>query len=269
MSLKQFLSSKTFLKHLLAAVVLILVILLITMQGLKTYTHHGESYPVPDFSGLSLSEVENTAMINNVRFEIIDSVYMNEALPGAVVDQEPEPGFRVKQNRTVFLTVNSKEPEKVTLPKLTDISFRQAQVFAENNGIQIGKISYEPSEYNDLVLRVEQDSVELQPGELLVKGSSVDLVVGRSIGNEETPLPDLTGTISETAKKLLSSAMLNMGVIIYDETIVTSEDSVNAFVWKQYPSVKNTKLIALGTSVDLWLTTDSLKIAKPSPKELQ
>ncbi len=266
MSLKQFLISKTFLKHLIAAVILVILVLVLTMQGLKMYTHHGEAYPVPDLTGLTITEIKAAPQQGNFKYEVIDSVYVNDAAPGAVVDQEPEPGFRVKQNRTVFLTINSSEQEKVALPKLTDISFRQAQVFAENSGIRIGTISYEPSEFNDLVLRVEQDSVTLFPGELLVKGSSVDLVVGRSRGNEDTPLPDLTGVTIDMAKNLLSNAMLNMGVVIYDRSVVTSNDSLNAFVWKQYPSTRNTMQISLGTSVDLWLTTDSLKIGQPSQK---
>lgn len=267
MSLKNFLFSKIFLKNLLAAIGLVFVIILITLQGLKIYTRHGESFPVPDFTGLTMPEIENTARQNNLRFTIIDSVYVADAMPGAVVDQEPEPGFRVKGNRMISLTINSTEPEKVLLPKLTEISFRQAQVFAENAGLQIGNIYYEPSEFNDLVLRVEQDSTELMPGQLLIKGSSVDLVVGRSQGNEETPLPDLTGISAEQAKSMLKNSMLNTGVVIYDNTVVTSEDSLNAFVWKQYPSVRNAPFVTLGTIVDLWLTTDSAKIGKPAVEE--
>lgn len=268
MSLQKFLTSRVFVKHLVIAALVIFALLFITMQSLKIYTHHGESYQVPDFSGLTGGNIEILAQQNNVRFEIIDSVYVNDADPGAVVDQEPEAGFRVKENRTVFLTVNSSQPDKVVLPKLTDISFRQAQVFAENHGLQIGNISYEPSEYNDLVLRVEQDSVELYPGELLIKGSSIDLIVGRNLGNEETALPDLTGITTDNAKTILTNAMLNMGVLIYDATVSTAEDSLNAFVWRQYPSAKNIKRISLGSSVDLWLTTDSLKIEQPLPKVL-
>lgn len=268
MSLQKFLTSRVFIKHLMIAILVIIVLLITIMQGLKMYTRHGQSYPVPDFTGLTAGNIENMARQNNVKFEIIDSVYVSDADPGAVVDQEPEAGFRVKENRTVFLTVNSSQPEKVVLPKLTDISFRQAQVFAENCGLQIGNISYEPSEYNDLVLRVEQDSVELKPGELLIKGSNIDLIVGRNLGNEETPLPDLTGITIEDAKTIITNAMLNTGVLIYDETINTSEDSLNAFVWRQYPSAANIKLISLGSSVDLWLTTDSMKIEQPLPKVL-
>ena len=202
-----------------------------------------------------------------MKFEIIDSVYVNDIPRGAVVDQEPEPGFRVKENRTIFLTINSNQPEKVALPKLTDVSFRQAQVFAENVGIKIGNISYEPSEYNDLVLRVEQDSMEILPGQFILKGSTIDLVVGRSRGNEDTTLPDLTGFTTDEAKLLLTNAMLNTGVVIYDKTVITAEDSINAVVWRQYPSSLNTKQISLGSTVDLWLTTDMQKIGQPLPKE--
>ncbi len=263
MSLKKFLTSRIFLINLILAILLVIVVLIITFRGLKVYTHHGESYPVPDFTGLTEVEIENTVEQNNVNAEIIDSVFVSDALPGAVVDQEPEPGFRVKQNRTVFLTINSSEPEKVALPKLTDISFRQAQVLAENIGIKIGNISYEPSEFNDLVLKVEQESALIRPGKMILKGSSVDLVVGRSLGNEETPLPDLTGYTFDEAKIVLTNSMLNMGVVIYDESVQTAEDSLTAFVWKQYPNDKSTKQISLGSTVDLWLTNKSGKTEFP------
>jgi hypothetical protein len=69
------------------------------------------------------------------------------------------------------------------------------------------------------------------------------------------------------AKNILNNTMLNTGVVIYDKTIVSENDSLNALVWKQYPSTKNTMQISLGTSVDLWLTTDSLKFEQRSPKE--
>lgn len=267
MSLKKFLTSRVFIIQLVLAIILIIIVLIITIQGLKKYTHHGESYPVPDFTGLSGNEIENAAAQNNLKIEIMDSVFVTDALPGAVVDQEPEPGFRVKQNRTVFLTINSVEPEKVVLPKLTDISFRQAQVLVENIGIQIRNISYEPSEFNDLVLRVEQDSSEIKPGTMILKGSFIDLIVGRSVGNEDTTLPDLTGFTVDEAKTVLTNAMLNMGVVIYDETVKTAEDSLSAFVWKQYPASNGIKQVSLGSAIDLWLTTNSEKLGTLTPQE--
>ena len=266
MSLKNFITSRIFLKHLVLAILLVVIIITLTLQRLKSYTRHGESFPVPNFKGLTIDEIDAVAEQNQLKYEIIDSLHINGAKPGAVVEQVPVPGFRVKKNRIIFLTVNSTVPEKVVLPKLTDISFRQALGLIENCGLVPGKITYEPSEYNNLVLKVEQNEVELIQGEIIEKGSSIDLVIGSNSGVQDTPLPDLTGMTYTEADTLLTNYMLHTGVLIWDESIVTPEDSLSAVIWKQYPG-KNIRLVSLGTSVDLWLTLDSLKIHQPNIKE--
>ena len=195
-----------------------------------------------------------------MRFEIVDSTYVDGALPGTVVDQIPEAGFKVKESRVILLTLNSKSPEKVVLPKLTDISFRQARVLIENCGLVLGKISYKPSEYNDLVLAVEQDSIQVFEGDELIKRSTIDLIIGTDAVSAITLLPSLLGLEVGDAKNTLIDAMLNPGVLIYDASIENAEDSVNAVVWKQYPDPKLIRDVNLGTSVDLWITVDSLKI---------
>jgi beta-lactam-binding protein with PASTA domain len=266
MSLKNFITSRVFLKHLILAIILVLVIITVTLQRLKSYTRHGESFPVPNFKGLMIDEIETVATQYHLKYQIIDSLHFNDAKPGAVVEQVPEAGFRVKKNRIVFLTINSTVPEMVVLPKLTDISFRQALGLIENCGILPGKITYEPSEYNNLVLKVEQNEQELIQGDIIHKGSSVDLVIGSNSGVQDTPLPNLTGMTHNEADTLLTSYKLNTGTLIWDESVITAEDSLAAFIWKQYPGT-NIKLVSLGTSVDLWLTLDSLKILQPALKE--
>jgi beta-lactam-binding protein with PASTA domain len=260
MSLKKFLLSRVFLKQIIIAAIFIIVLLVIITQGLKLYTHHGESYPVPDFTGLNQDDAMGMAKSQHVKAEIVDSVYLNDAMPGTIVDQIPEPGFKVKENRTVFLTVNSRMPEQVTIPKLTDISFRQAQVLVENSGLKIGQIIYQPSEYNNLVLKVMIDSLGIQPGIKVAKGTGVDLVIGRTEGNIATPLPELTGLTAEEAQNTLINAMLNPGVLIYDQSVYSKEDSINARVWRQRPTPETTATVNLGSSVDIWLTVDQLKI---------
>ena len=266
MSLKNFITSRVFLKHLILAILLVVIIITLTLQRLKSYTRHGESFPVPDFKGLTIDEIDAVAEQNHLKYEIIDSMHIDGAKPGAVVEQVPVSGFKVKKNRIVFLTVNSTVPEKVVLPKLTDISFRQVLGLIENCGLVPGKITYEPSEYNNLVLKVEQNEAELNQGDIIEKGSSIDLVIGSNSGVQDTPLPNLTGMTYTEADTLLTNYMLHTGVLVWDESIVTPEDSLSAIIWKQYPG-KNIRLVSLGTSVDLWLTLDSLKIPQPNLKE--
>lgn len=260
MSLGKFIISRAFIIQFILALILVATILYATLQGLNNYTRHGISYPVPNLTGLTVDEALASTQANKLKIEIIDSVYNKKFEPGTVVDQQPVANSNVKENRTIFLTVNSSEPEKVILPRLTDISFRQAQVLIETSGLFIGNISYQPSEYNDLVLDILQDSVPVSTGDKLVKGTSIDLIVGRSKGNLKTPLPNLTGFSIEDALATLTAAKLNQGVLIYDDTFTTAEDSLSAKVWKQFPNPKFVTKVELGSSVDIWLSANQEKI---------
>ncbi len=64
----------------------------------------------------------------------------------------------------------------------------------------------------------------------------------------------------EPAKSRILRTSLNLGTFIYDNTILTSEDSLNAFVYKQNPEFKEEATLQLGSSIYLWLTVDSLKL---------
>lgn len=144
MSSKNFFTSRTLLIQILIAIAVLVIIILITLKGLQVYTRHGQSHPVPDFFGMTPPEARKIAQNNNLRIEIIDSVFVEDVAPGAIVDQVPEAGHGVKQNRNVFVSINSNLPEMVSVPQLTDISFRQAQVLIENSGLNVGQLNYRP-----------------------------------------------------------------------------------------------------------------------------
>jgi len=260
MSLKKFLANRIFWINLLVAVVLVSAIIAFTLGRLKNYTHHGISYSVPNLSGMTYDEAKEVAEATRLKVELLDSVYDKTVRPGAVVDQVPKANQQVKEGRLIYLTINANEAEMVAIPKLTDISFRQAQVLLENCGLTIDSISYQPSEYTDLVLNVYQGEKELAEGDKLEKGSSVMLVVGQSRGNMETILPNLNGMFIDDARLALTNARLNMGVVIYDHSITTKEDTLNARIWKQMPDSRLVQKVYLGSSVDLWLTVDQEKL---------
>ena len=96
MSLKKFLFSRVFVKQLIFAAILFIVITILTLQGLKIYTRHGQANPVPNFTGLNQKEAGEIANQYNLSIEIIDSIHINDALPGVIVEQVPEHGFKVK-----------------------------------------------------------------------------------------------------------------------------------------------------------------------------
>ena len=260
MSFKKFLTSRLFLKNLVVAIAIFMLIVFITMWGLKIYTRHGEAFPLPDLKGMDATELKQAAKKYRIRYQVIDSVYVKDAKTGSVIDQIPVPGFYIKEDRTVFITINSNSPEQVSLPKLRDVSFRQATVLIENSGLIVGKIKHKPSEYVDLVLDVFVDSALVYEGDRYPRGTEIGLVVGRSSQSEKTLTPEVFGLNLDDAKSVISNSMLNIGVVIYDETIINSKDSADAVIYKQRPDPNIHSKTDLGNSIDLWLTIDKLKV---------
>jgi hypothetical protein len=65
----------------------------------------------------------------------------------------------------------------------------------------------------------------------------------------------------EEARAAIFDAMFNPGVMLYDESVVTAEDSLNVKVWKQKPDPRETTSVEMGSSIDLWVTVNPEKVA--------
>jgi hypothetical protein len=88
----------------------------------------------------------------------------------------------------------------------------------------------------------------------------IDLVLGRGLSSQRTALPRLTGTTLDQARNEILGSSLNLGAYVFDATVLTAEDSLNAFVYKQNPEYHPDASVQLGSAVYIWLTTDTLRI---------
>lgn len=251
MALKEFLLSKTFRKHVLLALLLTILLLWITMKMLSLYTHRGESLPVPDFSGLTMQEARQVGKKMNLRFEVEDSVFRSGSKAGTVLMQNPGPGRKVKKGRLIYLTLVSSRPGQEIVPKLTDISLRQAKVLLESKGFTVGNVKFVPSEFNDLVLEQRSNGIPAEPGSRLDSGSSIDLVVGLNIGINETFIPDFTGMTFAEAQIIIELQKLQAGTLVFDGSVVSSSDSVAAIVISQEPAADSTLIVPAGSLINL------------------
>lgn len=264
MSLKEFIFSKQFLKNLGSAAVIVVGFLMALLIWINFYTRHGQSRPVPDFTGQTLEETRRLARKSRVRYQIIDSVYTSDVPRGCVAEQNPKPGFRVKKWRNVMLTINAFNPEMVAMPNLVNVPRRQAVAILEAAGLEVGIPRYVPDISVDVVLKQLYNGRDIQEGDLIQKGSVIDLVLGKGLSNQRTPVPDLTGLDLETARDRIFGASLTLVTSIYDNTVINAADSARAFVYKQNPEFNVDATIQLGSSVYLWLTVDSAKLKPDS-----
>jgi len=252
-----FLISKTFLKHFAVAIGITVVLLLITLFSLRLYTRHGSSFKVPDLKGLTELQVLDITDQYDLNYTIVDSVHVTTQPRGVIIDQSPKPGALVKRGRTLFLSINALNPEKVLVPRVIDYSLRNATNILESYGLKVGTLKFVPSEYSNLIIGQLVNGTAIEPGTPVVKGTIVDLIVGQGLSSEKTNVPDLMGLTIEEASGYLKGIAINMGSIAYDTTVKTSEDTLRATIWKQSPSPEETSTIQVGASIDVWVSTKS------------
>jgi len=252
MGIGAFIKSRVFLRHFLISLVVTAVLLFAVFQILAVYTFHGREVTVPDYVGLTLTELKSSATYSDFEFVVIDSVYDPQKEKGTIVTQDPLPKSKVKQHRKLYLTVIASVPEKVSMPDLKDLTQRQAIATLQTYGLQIGRMEYVPDIGTNAVLKQMYKGREVNPGTMLEKGATIDLVLGMGLGGKRIHVPFLIGMTRSAASNLLAGDSLNMGAVIYMDT----KDTINARVYKQSPAYSSGLFLNIGQTIDIWFKKD-------------
>ncbi|MAM19202.1 MAG: PASTA domain-containing protein [Christiangramia sp.] len=199
MGLFRFIFSKTFLLQLVLAAVVLVVLAFLTMQWLDFSTNQDQRIEVPDLAKMNLNNVEDRLEELDLDYEILDSANFNPDFPKySVIDQVPEPGKFVKEDRKIYLTLNPSGYRKVELPNLIRTTKRQAVPTLRSLGFEIGEITYKPDIAEDAVLELRHNGQLLEAGDEVMKTSVIDLVLGdgsgRYRGTSEEETNDDTNT---------------------------------------------------------------------------
>lgn len=190
----EFFKKHPIIKTLVQMVIAFFLLIAITLYGLKLYTRHGKAVLVPDVKAMALPDALRILDREGFRYDIIDSLFVDEAVPGTIVEQTPAGGSKVKEGRIVYLSINAYSPRMITCPKVADMSMRQALSTLESRGLTDIKVQEVPSEYPDLALGLQYRGETLEAGDKIPAGSTVTLLVGNGMPEtysdstfEETP----------------------------------------------------------------------------------
>ena len=184
MSLIQFIKSKTFLKQLLYAIVCLMVFVFVVMKWLNISTNHDQKIEVPNLERMSLSEVEKTLTALDLRFYVIDSSNYNPDYPKkSVIDQDPEPGDFVKENRKIYLTLNLSNYGNVEVPNVFGKTKRQVTSQLSSIGFKISANPIYVSDIaKDVVRGLKFNGKDLKAGDKIPKNSVITLKLGDGNG---------------------------------------------------------------------------------------
>lgn len=179
MSLIKFLSSKVFLKQIGLALLALVVLCFLMLKWLKFSTNHGEFIEVPQLQGKTIDLAEIELKDNDLQMVVQDSANFNPNYPKfSIIEQLPEAGSLVKQDRKIYLTLNPSGYKKVAVPEILRRTIRQARPTLEALEFEIGDITYIDDIGKNEVLAIKHKGKTISPGTMLPKTSKIDLVLG-------------------------------------------------------------------------------------------
>ncbi|MBO5976947.1 MAG: PASTA domain-containing protein [Bacteroidales bacterium] len=246
----------------LVVFVLTIVILFIALNiWLKAYTRHDKALRVPDVTMQHLEEAALSLKNNALRFEIIDSIRNANHPAGVVLEQRPSAGSKVKENRIIYLTINSQEEKYMMVPNVKDFSQRQAIATLQALGFKIADVRFAPSEYRDLVIDVQYEGLSVSNGASLPVGTALDLIVGQGAGSEKIAIPELIGKSLDSAIIIAHESSVNIGDIYYDVEPDNKRDANKYFVYMQDPAPH--MHYNVGKRVNVWMSKNPDMLLSP------
>lgn len=244
------------LKMILLAIVVGALLVAGVLFWLDKYTHHGDEVVVPDVVNTYVEEAAILAQSEGLHLQVVDTTYNRKFKLGSIVEQKPVAYSNTKRGGDLYVIINAKSVRQIPLPDLRDISFRQAEATLRTVGLALGEVTYQASEYKNLVLDVQKDGESVEPGRRFPEGTAIDLVVGLGAGTEEVVVPNLLNKTPDQARALLVARKLSLGGVHYD--VEPTDDSHDHYViYAQEP--KQEAYIREGSHVDIYVTTDAAR----------
>lgn len=243
-------------KHIMiAGLLFVLLLAFVFYIYLPIKTKKDNSITVPEIIGKEYEDLDEFITSRKLQYVVSnDSGYNADLPPLAVLSQFPKANANVKEGRKIYLTLNAVTPPKVEMPDLVGKSLKTVQLQFQGMGIKVGKYFFTPGPYKNTFVSAQIDGIDIEIGEKIAKGSTVDLVLQNGKGQQYFDAPDVIGKVKENAEFIITGNNLVIGEIYYQKS-----DSLIGKILKQQPGPGDR--VRTGQAVDLWVgSIDSLSV---------
>lgn len=238
--------------HLLIIIsLLVIMVLCFFYIYLPITTNHNETVTVPKITGMRLADLEQVLGERDLEYVVDDSIYEPNVEPLTIYKQFPLPDDKVKAGRKIYIEIYAKQPPLIKMPNLLNRAVLNAQEELLNYKLEIGAIKYVPDLQSNSVIKQQWNGKDISEGELVPKGSRIDLIVGNGQGNTEFDLQNYVGMPRDEAEFAINATNLQIDVVTYDNTSTQPAGTII----KQKPAA-GTKIRA-GDVIDIWIAGEN------------
>jgi beta-lactam-binding protein with PASTA domain len=169
--------------------IFVLGILLFNFVVMPMLTHQRESVIVPDIRNVSEAQARNEVEGLGLNIRVQRSENHPEIPEGFVIEQRPVPNENIKEGRTIEVVLSLGARTQI-VPDLKGMSLRQGRILLGRNNLRVGRVArvHTVGGARETVLATTPGG-----GEVLVEGTTVDVVVAVGGQKQRYLMPDLTG----------------------------------------------------------------------------
>lgn len=161
----------------------IIILIFLLKIWLGYYTNHKQKIAVPNLSKMSLLKMKIALSDSDLSYKILDTISFNPNYPPlTVIEQNPEFGEYVKENRKIYIKLNPSGYSKIAIPKYYSKTKRQMVLQLKSLGFQIGTFSYVPDKGRNVVRGLTFKGKKIKVGDMIPKTSKINLILGDGRG---------------------------------------------------------------------------------------
>ena len=204
---------RSLLKYLIALIFFSLSgIVILDYFILPNYVGYNNEHYLPDVRGEYLEKA--TYQLRSLRFNTKSILipYSASHAPGTVIKMFPRAFTKVKEGRTIDLTIAGKD-EDIEIPDISNLSLRNAKLTLTKLGLGIDTIIYE----YDNVISDGYISFQLpRKGQTVKSSTNMTLGVSRGAPPDYYIIPDIVNYSLTRARKSIINEGLRVGEITYE-----------------------------------------------------
>jgi len=164
---------------------------------------------VPSLTHTDLNKATKILKERTLEWTIKDTIFRRDIPSGFIMDQYPEAGQMVKENRKIQLTINL-PPAKLEMPDLIAITERQATIALDRLGLVLVETLTDSSDQFERTVVMEQSVLAGMP---VAPGDSITITVSLGKRNLKKSMPDLLNKGLDEARRTLESQGFLLGEV--------------------------------------------------------
>ena len=234
------------LKYYIASLGSIIIVSVFLFDSLlmPLYVRHGQGSYMVNVEGKQLEYALDILSSEGHRGLVSDTLFSSAFNPGIVIDQYPSTNMKVKEGRTVRLTIANAE-RSVMVPDLIGRSERSAELDISQVGLEIDTVY---KEYNSDVPAGNVTWQYPKGGDMLSRGMGIHLTISLGVPPNFFQAPNIFGLSKKKAIVEIEKSGFSLGKVYYRQ----NEDLIPYTVLDQ--SLKPGTVLEKSAVIDLTIS---------------